>query len=718
MADKVVIEFDAEVKRLQKELNGVKKQLGIIDKEAEEANKEIGNMDKQAPKLSSSFKKLGGVIAAAFSIAVIKQFISESIRLADIQLKAEAQLLTALKGRKGVQQSLIKQASELQSLTIFGDEEIIKAQSLIAAFTKEEEQIKSLTEVTLDFASAKGVDLNTAADLLTKTFASSTNALSRYGIEVEGAAGSAERLESLTTALTDAFGGQAQTLAQTGAGGLQQLNNIIGDIKENFGIFFLQTFNPLVRGMSELAAKLAESTKEVTKQSQEVNKAKFQFNAYVEALKEGNLSEDTRIGLIRTINKEYGEYLPKLIDEKATIEDIAKAQQDANAAFNQRITLLAVEEDLVEIQKQIIDNTKERIQLELNLALAQQKTATNQQDALNSLAGVDQAATDASIKVFELTKKLEQNADESNSLASEYQLILQIANQFGVTTSNVTSDIDQQTTAVNDLNRSLNTLLPTIQAVNASTIDGTDAIQDYINTLETLEVPELDLQEKGFFGFTEDQKDQSIALAAQTFGEINNIAQIAGEHRQQALKAQLDKGLISEKEYERKLADLKTRQARADKANALFQIGINTAVQVSKNLGSPLVPFIIALGAAQAAAVLSRPLPKFEKGGEIGGNLHSQGGTIIEAERGEYVVNRRAYAQNKEAVEAINTNRFHEYIMKQMHSKAMSDRMGISYDDSALIHAVRRNGKVAIKNEDALARKIGREISRNKYFEA
>ena len=38
----------------------------------------------------------------------------------------------------------------------------------------------------------------------------------------------------------------------------------------------------------------------------------------------------------------------------------------------------------------------------------------------------------------------------------------------------------------------------------------------------------------------------------------------------------------------------------------------------------------------------STPLPKFEKGGRIGGKLHSQGGTLIEAELDEHMMNRRA----------------------------------------------------------------------------
>ena len=50
-----------------------------------------------------------------------------------------------------------------------------------------------------------------------------------------------------------------------------------------------------------------------------------------------------------------------------------------------------------------------------------------------------------------------------------------------------------------------------------------------------------------------------------------------------------------------------------------------------------------AIGAAQtAAAYKANPIPKFAQGGLIGGRRHSQGGTMIEAEQGEFMVNRDA----------------------------------------------------------------------------
>ena len=75
---------------------------------------------------------------------------------------------------------------------------------------------------------------------------------------------------------------------------------------------------------------------------------------------------------------------------------------------------------------------------------------------------------------------------------------------------------------------------------------------------------------------------------------------------------------------EKKKRKLQRQKAIFEKANAIIQIGINTAVAVSKVMAqtgviSPaLIPVIIGLGALQTAAVLAQPLPKFAQGGIMG----------------------------------------------------------------------------------------------------
>ena len=69
--------------------------------------------------------------------------------------------------------------------------------------------------------------------------------------------------------------------------------------------------------------------------------------------------------------------------------------------------------------------------------------------------------------------------------------------------------------------------------------------------------------------------------------------------------------------------------------------------------------FKIAMSALVAAAgnqqLKAIDAAKYEQGGLVGGRRHSQGGTMIEAERGEYVVSRRGVdAAGLEALNRIN----------------------------------------------------------------
>lgn len=219
--------------------------------------------ERQLQKTAANFQKVGKNLST-YITAPIAGLAAVTVRAYDIQAKAEQNLLTALKGRKDIQQSLISQAQALQKTTLFGDEETIKAQALIAAFVKEEDQIKKIIPLVQDMATAKGMDLAGAADLVSKTLGSSTNAMSRYGIQVEGAVGSNERLMSLVNGMSAAFAGQAEAAAKVGAGGIVQLKNAVGDLGEQFGKIVVEYINPFIdklKAFTERLSNMDESTK-------------------------------------------------------------------------------------------------------------------------------------------------------------------------------------------------------------------------------------------------------------------------------------------------------------------------------------------------------------------------------------------------------------------------------------------------------------------------
>ena len=100
------------------------------------------------------------------------------------------------------------------------------------------------------------MDLKSAGDLVAKTLGSSTNAMSRYGIEVTGAVGSTERLESLTGNVARLFGGQASAQAETLAGSIEQMKNAIGDAGEAIGSLLAPMVVSTAQGIKFMAEQV------------------------------------------------------------------------------------------------------------------------------------------------------------------------------------------------------------------------------------------------------------------------------------------------------------------------------------------------------------------------------------------------------------------------------------------------------------------------------
>ena len=198
----------------------------VTQKGAEQTSRKIGKVDNSIRGLASS--ALGYAAAAGAVVSVVKK----SIDAYGVQEQAEKRLQVAVGGNID---ALKRQASALQQVTTFGDEMILGVQASIAAFVDDEEAIKKATAATLDLAAATGMDLKSAGDLVAKSLGSSTNALSRYGIEVTGAVGSTERLDTLVGNIADKFDGQAAAAADTMAGSIQQAKNAMGDAAEAMG---------------------------------------------------------------------------------------------------------------------------------------------------------------------------------------------------------------------------------------------------------------------------------------------------------------------------------------------------------------------------------------------------------------------------------------------------------------------------------------------------
>ena len=207
------------------------------------ANNFTKSMDGVKESSKSTAAGLATLAKGFIGLVAVKsatRWISNATKAYNVQAKAEAKLRTAL---GFTSKAILEQASALQKLTLFGDEETISAAGTLAKYQLQEEQIQRLLPLVQDFATVQGMSLVAAADMVGKSVGSSTNALTRYGIEITGVKGSSERAASAVAGLTKQVKGQAEEAAEAGTGGLQQLGMAYDDMTEKIGKGFIPATN-------------------------------------------------------------------------------------------------------------------------------------------------------------------------------------------------------------------------------------------------------------------------------------------------------------------------------------------------------------------------------------------------------------------------------------------------------------------------------------------
>lgn len=205
----------------------------------------------------------------------------------------------------------------------------------------------------------------------------------------------------------------------------------------------------------------------------------------------------------------------------------------------------------------------------------------------------------------------------------------------------------------------------------------------------------------------------------------------------------------AEEEAQKKIREIKRKQAILDKAAALVSIAINTAVAVSKitaeaALASPfLIPLIIAQGAAQAAAVIAQPIP-YRKGSKDTGRkghmarVGEEGEEIVYMPQNSKVLPSRQTRKYGEVIDAMFDNNLDKYINKHyitpalvaqkrayegQQSKNFADNMAqsIYYNQTGLtasdLESQRKRGQY-IRNVDELANAIAKHIPKYDPYRA
>ena len=627
-------QLDIATKRLNGTTSKYEKEIEATERAHRKLNKQMKRLNRETlfgvknqRLLSNSFATIRSkLLLYSFAVGLATMAFRKLTETAIEQERVEKKLSHQL-GRTSA--SLLNYASGLQSVTKFGDEAIINVQAMIAAFTKDEEQIKLATKATLDLAEAKGMDLRTAGDLVSKTLGSSTNALARYGIEVTGSANSVLRLESLTKNISTLFAGEAASAADTFGGRVQQMSNSVGDASEAIGNYFTPILNRVVGFLKDAA----DSTKEFFNRLNET-----ELETMVRRFEEMGVAASDIANIKNfVINKEIEE-LNKKLEETGTNYNSIEEVQKAIGENTKGITTTAQQHD-----KAVKSVTKKTRQLE----------AVNKAIKKAEKDGLD-FTKDRNKEIEIYNEKLNKTFKITLQEALEKQLSLKAQLDYGNEIENSNKETEKGVKIIKEEGGSLLEILTLLQRKKQ--------LQDQINNLGQ-DDPTFKLTIEDIQNYTDkwsksimNVRNEYLKLAqsqldADKANEISAANSIRSERLRQKKIDEINK------KYAEKQDEINDRVKRAKRTQTV----INTATGIMEvwadkemsNLGKALMSVMVArLGAAQLRTI---DAAKYEYGGLVGGRRHSQGGTMIEAEQGEFVVSRKGVeATGIEALNRIN----------------------------------------------------------------
>ncbi|WP_308502677.1 hypothetical protein [uncultured Alistipes sp.] len=219
-----------------------------IEKMSYDVRKQLNSLQKD---LSSFGKSWSLYVTAPLTAAA-----GVAVKAADVQLKNEQRLLTALRGREDIQQRLIRQAGELQSRSLFGDEEIIGQQAFLASLGLTEQQINDTIEAAAQLSSATGMTLDSAVKNLAKTYGGLSGELGESIPKLKELTVEQMKNGEAVKFILDNYRGFAESAAETGLGPLQQLKNSIGDVGEEIGKVLMPMIQAAANVLKEFATWL------------------------------------------------------------------------------------------------------------------------------------------------------------------------------------------------------------------------------------------------------------------------------------------------------------------------------------------------------------------------------------------------------------------------------------------------------------------------------
>ena len=298
--------------------------LRKVNSEIKKTTKELSHLENLPPKgfisrMNQMAESITGFSLKDIGIAMFAgealSFLKESTKMYDEGAKNQAQMVASITSTGGAanrtMQQLNDQASEMMGKTIFDDDVINKAQSVLLTFTNIKDTIfDQAIPAIADLATKMGTDLNSATLQVGKALndpVKGVTALRREGVQLT------EEQEANIKKLVDAgkiheaqliilkelqteFGGSAEAAAKVGLGPIQQLANIWDDFRKKVGGMVLEIVNKVIPTLKGMASWMAENAGILKTVAKAVVIAAAAFVAFRAVMLANNLVQSLMVG--------------------------------------------------------------------------------------------------------------------------------------------------------------------------------------------------------------------------------------------------------------------------------------------------------------------------------------------------------------------------------------------------------------------------------------
>jgi len=495
-------------------------------------------------------------------------------------------------------------------------------------------------------------------------------------------------------------------------GAAEEMARIVGDTLEGalkrsesatqgFAIAFVESFGKNIKNIVDGFASFVNTLTDFIEipVSEKLEEERTEMNLLFSVLKDTNNSQETRQKAMIKLNTTYGSYLPNLVTEKNTVEELEVAQFNANKQLVDKIRLMGATEKLNKIAAEGVEIAEKEFEVAQRLAENRQRVAEGRQEFVTAEMGVQTDLTQLQIGRDEIEMK---NLKEATILLdNKYARALKVAKEYGfiqeevadkdkkVTTVTVeqTDAILSNTTAKKD-NALATDFLSTVSedyfnSLTEDVLNGTATIEEQEQKLRDFQIELLDnllLDEQLTFEQRVKLETKLNKIKLQNHKVNLDSIQKEKEARQTAIDQTVSLGdqLIKLAGDDKKLQGVRKAgvaiSASAAIANNVLALS-NAAVGVTEQSKllfpaniiamlttlSTVVSLIANIKALKDAFGDGGVVKEFANGGMVHGASHAQGGVkfavggrVNELEGGEAVINKRSTAMFKNELSAMN----------------------------------------------------------------